>query len=144
MMILQALSLPWLIMPRQTSLQKKPRPPVRRWRAPALPARSRACGRGALQLPRFALGEAAQEAVGHSERDLAHARIRPPPLLRQLQMRQPPVVGAAVAADQTLALEAIEHARHGARVIRDALAQIRRRHGSLRPRQIRNDDELRG
>src|SRR5256885_8748169 len=43
----------------------------------------------------------------------------------------------------TLALEAIEHARHGARVIRDALAQIRRRHGSLRRRQIRNDDELR-
>src|SRR6185437_13764191 len=105
--------LPRLPMPRQTFLEKK-----------AVSAVLQHAIQEALQLTRLVLGEAAQKAVQNSHRTLPHLRKRLPALLGQLDVHQPPVIGIAPAADQTLALQAIDHARHGARVVGNTLAQL--------------------
>src|SRR5437660_6974923 len=63
-------------------------------------------------------------------------------LFGQLQGNPPPVVVAAVAADQTLALETTDHSRHGSSVVGHCPTEIGGR-GRSAQRQQRNDRRLR-
>src|SRR5579872_7082764 len=70
-----------------------------------------------LELARVRAAEAAQEAVLNRHRNLPQARIHRAPLLGHLEIHEPAVLRAARPADEPLALEAIDHPRHGASVI---------------------------
>src|SRR5579862_2692908 len=138
-------SLPWRLMPRQTLPQKKPAA----HEASGARARRGAVGvlehaqEESLESTGFALAEAVQKAVGDRHGELAHPRVGRSTFLGELEVHEPPVLSTASAADQALRFETVEHASHRSGVVRDALAEVRRRSRPLGPCQIRDDHPLR-
>src|SRR6185437_6718132 len=109
-------SLPRRQLPRQTSSGKN--------RLPSSGCVLQHAPEQTLELTRVRAAEPAQEAVLNRHRDIPQARIHRAPLLGHLEVDEPAILRAAGPADETLALQAVDHPGHGPGVVRHLLAEV--------------------